>query len=480
MIRRDRNSARGLGALAVAATIGLIAPTLPASDVEDLQPAAQVSSADALAQVESLSAEGKWSEAIEPAEQLARAVAEKSGPKSLAYAEALTRVAELQRRAGDFTNAELGFANAIAITEARTGGLSGRLIEPLTGLGLTYADMREHARAAPVLERAVLTIRRNRGLFDVSQIDLLAQLATSQTQIREFESAVNTLRYRVRVAEQAWGPDDPRVAGPVSDLADWYSRASAYDVARSYYRAAIERAEKGGGPDHVALVEPLRGLAENSMRAFVFGEIIEREDLAPPTSTALMFDQTRDDPRPGNRRRLNRESEDALERALGILRTRPEGASGIELAATLLQAGDWYLAKGDTETAHARYREAWDLSQNDPDVLAATQGADADATVLGYPVAIYLPGGGLDRRSRDIPEDESVEHFVLTEFTVAENGSLHAIEVIETDASERQARDTVAALEAAIYRPQYVEGKPVVTTGVRYRDVYRERRSDGA
>ncbi|HEX6419421.1 MAG TPA: tetratricopeptide repeat protein, partial [Acidimicrobiales bacterium] len=191
---------------------------------------------DALAALDTLEAQGKWSEAIEPATRIADAVAEQSGADSLGYAEALTRLAEVQRRAGDPAKAEFGFARAISIIEARTGGLSGRLIDPLRGLGFSYADMQDHARAAIVLERAVLTLRRNRGLFDPSQLEVLERLAASQTANREFADAEQTLRYSVRVAEQSYGARDPRVAGPMSRLADWYSSVFAYDVARNFYR----------------------------------------------------------------------------------------------------------------------------------------------------------------------------------------------------------------------------------------------------
>ena len=95
----------------------------------------------------------------------------------------------------------------------------------------------------------MLTMRRNRGLFDPTQLDVLQRLADSQTELGQFQEAEQSLRYRVRMAEQSYGTDDPRVAGPISELAEWYSRAAAYEVARSYYRTAIERVEKGGGTD---------------------------------------------------------------------------------------------------------------------------------------------------------------------------------------------------------------------------------------
>lgn len=466
---------------------GIVAPdaTLRAEERPDVdEPTVEspvASPVDLLDEFDALTAAGKWTEAVPPAEALARQAEATAGAKSLAYAEALTRLAEVQRRAGDHASAELDFARAIGIIEGRSGGLSGRLIEPLRGLGFTYAEMHDHARAAPVLERAVLTTRRNRGLFDPSQLDVLAQLAMSQTQIGEFEAAEQSLRYRVQVAEQAYGTEDPRVAEPISALARWYSRAAAYDVARSFYRSAIERVEKGGSRDDLALVEPLRGLAENSMRAFVFGDYQRRDDVGTSMSSpsTTLFDQAREDPRPGNRRRLNREGDEALERALAILHAQPPGSQGITLTSTLLQAGDWHLAKGEPEPAHARYREAWTLSRTNPQVLAATKGSEPDQTVLGFPVAIYVPGGAA-APAEMLQQSETDEHFVLAEFTVGVNGEVSAIEVVETDASERQARDTVDSLEVSIFRPRYLDGEPVATTGVRYRDVYRDRRSDGA
>ena len=473
----------GARALALAAA-GLVAFALePVAQTLD-DAAATVPSdltlPDALAALDTLEAQGKWSEAIEPATRMADAVAEQSGADSLRYAEALTRLAEVQRRTGDPAKAELGFARAISIIEARTGGLSGRLIDPLRGLGFSYADMRDHARAAIVLERAVLTLRRNRGLFDPSQLKVLERLATSQTANREFADAEQTLRYSVRVAEQSYGARDPRVAGPMSRLADWYSSVFAYDVARSFYRTAIERVEEGAGPMHPALVDPLRGLAENSMRAFIYGDVLRRDTPMSPTpapsQTAMMFDQTREDPRPGNRRRLSSESQEALERALAILRTRPEGTTGLQLVITLLRAGDWYLVKNEIDPAHARYSEAWKVSRTEPDVVAATQASEPDETVLGYPVVIYFPGGGADRPGADIPEAEVIERYVLAEFDVGTDGRLASVELIDSDASDRQIRETLGTLEASVYRPRYVDGAPVATQDVRFRDVFRERR----
>jgi hypothetical protein len=77
-----------------------------------------------------------------------------------------------------------------------------------------------------------------------------------------------------------------------------------------------------------------------------------------------------------------------------------------------------------------------------------------------------------------VPDEEAEEHYVLVKFAVGPDGQVADVKVVDSDASSRQLRTTVSTLEDSIYRPRYIDGEPVRTSGVRYRDVYRERRRD--
>jgi tetratricopeptide (TPR) repeat protein len=432
---------------------------------------------ESLARLDTLVAARNWSEAVPVAERVAEAVEDTSGTRSRAYSDALVRLADLERLAGDHAAAGASYTRALSILESLGGSFNSHLIEPLRGLGLNYAAMGEHERAAAVLERAVLLTRRNRGLFDPSQLDLLEALAESQTETGETTAAEQTLRYRIQTAQQSYGADDARVAAPIARLARFYSRAAHYDFARSEYLKAIDLVEKTASENDGALIEPLLGLAENSMRAFIFGEIAGGTEPLT-TSSMVSYDRRGDDPRPGNRRQLSTESEEALERALAILRTHPLGVAPTVLLPALLAAGDWYLAKGEPETAHERYREAWELSRSDPPEVEGTKATDASELALGYPVPVYVPAWSREVMHKAVPDEEAEEHYVLVKFAVGPDGQVADVKVVDSDASSRQLRTTVSTLEDSIYRPRYIDGEPVRTSGVRYRDVYRERRRD--
>jgi tetratricopeptide (TPR) repeat protein len=427
--------------------------------------------------IDALVVDERWQDAIVAAEQLVKLEEEQSGPKALAVATPLTQLGDLQYRAGNFKAAESSYARAIGIVESHVGTLNARLIDPLRGLGFTYAAMEDHPRATVVLERGVLTARRNQGLFDPRQMDMLAQLAESQTQIGALESAEQNLKYLVRIAEKAYGTDDPRVAVPISRLARWYSRTAAYEISRGFYLQAIERVEKAGGPDDVALVEPLRGLAENAMRAFLLGDPTSgKADESAAESLMMAPIVNYADPRPGNRRNLTAAAEEALERGIGILdgSVKAGKSSPIDVARTLIQAGDWYMAKGEVTTAQERYARAWTQTHQDGNLTpVADKSPDKEQLSFAAPVQIFIPLGSTAHLYQDRSPDDVVEQDVVAEFAVRADGTVRDVKVLDSDAGKRKTNLTVSALEQAIYRPRMENGHAVDTTGVLYRQVYR-------
>ena len=64
-------------------------------------------------------------------------------------------------------------------------------------------------------------------------------------------------------------------------------------------------------------------------------------------------------------RKLNREGEHALQRALRILEADP-GASTQTLIETLIQMGDWYQIKKSPREALPYYQRAWQLIREAP------------------------------------------------------------------------------------------------------------------
>ena len=63
-----------------------------------------------------------------------------------------------------------------------------------------------------------------------------------------------------------------------------------------------------------------------------------------------------------------------------------------------------------------------------------------------------------------------------TQFTVTGLGEVSDAKVTGASGTQREAADALAAIRAARYRPKFVNGEPVETTGMKSREVFRTRK----
>jgi TonB family protein len=68
------------------------------------------------------------------------------------------------------------------------------------------------------------------------------------------------------------------------------------------------------------------------------------------------------------------------------------------------------------------------------------------------------------------------ETFVEVQFTVTDSGDVTDAKITEANGTQRQSADTLAAIRAARFRPKFVNGGPVATTGMTNREVFRTRK----
>lgn len=413
-----------------------------------------------------------WAAAIASAEQLVATSRPASPATALPLSEALTLLGNAQLSSGNLVAAEAAFAESLKLAEQQGGGGNSRLVDPLRGLGYTLAAEGKHAQAVPYMDRALILSRRNAGLFDISQQGLLRQLGTSLTALGQTPDAERHMLYLLRVGEHAYGADDPRMAPLHCIVGDWYAQLGQMDTARQNFRAALGIVERKLGRNNIATVEPLRALANSYAREILlshYGAVIRSERL--PSNV----DGTGGDNEPLNPRFLNADGERALIRALKVLDTnRDDGnAKGSDetLIATLLDAGDWFLMKQQPAKALPYYERAATLMDG--------QDASADhpkEAALGFPRQIYYPIPSLATRNLQRPPDESEEHFVQVEFTVRRDGSIANEHITDQNATDRQISQTLEAIRSARYRPKFVDGKPVDTPQVSYRQVFIQRK----
>jgi TonB family protein len=417
-----------------------------------------------------------WSAAVAAAEQLVTAARSSAPQQPLALSEALSMLGNAQYGARNFAEAEKAFTEALQLVETHAGAASPKLLDPLRGLGYTLAASDRHREAVPPLERALLIDRRSYGLYDVGQQKVLRQLAESLVKVGRAPDAERHVAYLLQLGERAYGKRDPRQVPILSFVASWYADLGDFITSRSIYRHAVNIVDEKLGPNDPTAVEPLRLLAGTYTQELYFSTLglktLVREHL--PTDA----DGTSNEQRPINPRYLASEGEKALDRAVKILEAQPPSARDT-LVATLIQNGDWFQIKHMPEKALPYYRRAAAMNAT---LATAAPPPPAGAAVaaepqpLSFPVRVYYPTPSQATRNISLPAEQVDERFVAVEFTVTDAGDVTDAKITEANGTQRQAADALAAIRAARFRPKFVNGEPVTTTGMTNREVFRTRK----
>jgi TonB family protein len=82
----------------------------------------------------------------------------------------------------------------------------------------------------------------------------------------------------------------------------------------------------------------------------------------------------------------------------------------------------------------------------------------------------------MDRARRLAAAEQVDERFVQVQFTVTDSGDVEDAKITEANGTQRESADTLAAIRAARFRPKFVNGEPVETTGMTNREVFRTRK----
>ncbi|MGH8239811.1 MAG: TonB family protein, partial [Steroidobacteraceae bacterium] len=316
--------------------------------------------------------------------------------------------------------------------------------------------------------------RRSFGLYDVGQQSVLRQLAESLFKIGRTADAERHVTYLEQLGQRAYGRRDPRQVPILSFVAAWRADTGDFISARATYRRAIALVEQKLGPNDAAAVEPLRALAATYTQELLYSTLGIRTQTSERMPTNA---DGSNDNRQINPRYLGGEGEKALERALKILEAQPPSAHDT-LVATLIQTGDWYQIKHAPEKALPYYRRTAALSAT----LAGAATAPASATAptepapLSFPVRVYYPAPTNAVRNSTLPADRVDERFVEVQFTVTDEGEVSNAKITGANGTPRQAADALTAIRAARFRPKFVNGEPVETTGMTNREVFRTRK----
>jgi tetratricopeptide (TPR) repeat protein len=373
-------------------------------------------------------------------------------------------------RLGDYVAAEQDFSDAVSLLADREAASSPRLIGPLQGLGHTYAAAGRYDQATVVLERALQISRQSDGLFNLDQLDLLEPLIASDLALGKGRDADRHHLYAYRVAAHHYGPRDARLIPALAKLARWYAQTRRFSAARELYAKVLAIAMPEGERLLGASIMALRGTAETYRIAYQDGaedpNAVEAE-YGPPSLESEAKYYLDDD---GRRK---------LETAFKLIGAHepplPEAR-----AVLLIELADWDLLKGKPDRAWPKYAEAW-AALPDPGAGGAAS-AETDASRLNpmaYPRRLLYRRPPSAEAYRDRRPETVVEHVAVAEFTVTPAGQVRDATVVEGDATKFQRQMLCRALTSAIYRPRFVDGKPVSTPKLRYRETFLQLKRKG-
>jgi hypothetical protein len=277
----------------------------------------------------------------------------------------------------------------------------------------------------------------------------------------------------LQVGERKYGKKNPEIVPLMCSVGDWHAEIGVFDNARRQYRDAIRLIEKKLGPKDVALVLPLRRLAWSYVQEVHF-EAYGFLDPYEATDPNRAYQYKAEAFRLGNPRYLSLEGQRALLRAVAILKEAPSASKQL-LLETLVDLGDWYQVKQESHKAIPFYREA---AQVHASLIAANEG-DTSATTNSpfvLPLRLYYPVPGAVARGHQLDPDRSEEVYVQMQLTVTRDGLVKDAKLIDASAQSRHASEIISAMKSARFRPQLIDGEPVDTVDLDFREVFRSRK----
>ena len=388
---------------------------------------------------------GRFQDALPLAVRVVEMTASQYGSEAAELANPLTNLATTLYRMGQHGEALDNYRRALTVLDLAGNPTDRRLIPPLHGLGATLRALDRHEEAIVPLKRAVDILRNRDGLYAASQLPILRTLVDSYERTWRRDEAQREHQYAFNVAEQAYGAEDPRMIGPLSDLAAWNEKVGRYTQARLPYVRAVQIAdrEQPGGPKGV---DPLRGIARTYRLAFIHGESQDAM-MASPAELPSSMTQAQ---LAAMANMPSGEGERALRNAL----QRLEGggtARAADRGQVLLELGDWYRLAGAGARAMNSWMQAWS------ELSAA---GDTSAMEDPVPVIYRPPSVAVSQRPQD-PQQYSIQEVQLR-LSVAADGAVRDV-TVANPAKEREGaeRAVSSAVRRGTWRPAFAGGVPV-------------------
>ena len=359
---------------------------------------------------------GDYSGALTPAQDIVEQAIEEFGNDDPRIVPDLNALAEIQVQIGEYELAEENYLTSISILESQSKKFPPQLVEPYHGLGKAYLGAGNYGAAVTVLDQARHISRRNAGLFNLDQIDILDDQTVALISVGDTSGAQALQRDRLHFAEKTFGRDSPEVVPYHYDLAAYYVSSRMKGRAREQYQKALEIVAATGEENDPATLPTLRAILALNMG-------------------------TRDTGKEAHKIR-------------SILDNNPPDDS-LEQALSLTSLGDWHLARlAARDEAFQYYRAAH----------SAASATERDS-IFGQPVMLdFVAPLNLNRRKKQ--RQVSIGDISL-EMAVTADGSTEDVKVVTANPAGVADSSFLEQMSKTNFRPRFVKGQPVATARVR-------------
>jgi energy-coupling factor transporter ATP-binding protein EcfA2 len=302
----------------------------------------------------------------------------------------LANIGAANRRLGKYNEARTSYEASLAIHEKVSGEKSAEMFDALHGLGHTYLEMGDPAKAEEYYTRAVDYLVSNPNLIDqiyeTANLEMIARLYRDVGRYSEAEPYFK----RVLAAKQGQGDG----LDTLKEMAQFYAVQNNYYEAQKYMVQAVDLQEKqvlhGGETGQLALREladtysevgeiySMLGAEDDSKEAFQLSQALQNAEIAARRTMVLQKSGTASKEEITGRRRenaghleqcadlllkLNRieAAENVYLLALGLrIITNDNSAEGNEkLAGVLVKLGNYYrYQRKNFAEADKRYQAA--------------------------------------------------------------------------------------------------------------------------
>ncbi len=358
--------------------------------------------------------------------------------QSREFANALTNLAIVQYRAGQFDSAQQNFQKAIETIEDNEDRLNERLVNPLKGLGAVQLASGRPDRASTTFKRAVHITHVNQGPHNRGQMELLESITEIHYRMGSLKLVQEVQETILGLNIKEYGLNSLELVPALMHHAGWQHRAGAINGERSTYRRVIQIVKKNSGRNDLQLVEPLIFLGES------FSYI--------DTSGAEIFIDAR-----------KSTAEVYFRRATRIATEHPDTTWRIASRAKLA-LGDYYMIDNNPRDGRQVYRDAWNiLSDDKPRLEIRREQLERVVLLKQHELPQYISIAAREGESRN--SDQLLRGKIAMSYEVSILGRATKLKMVEAEPPEftDMQRSVRRELRRRTYRPRFEDGKAVRT-----------------